>query len=372
MIDNKELVDIKENNYRNIYKLFFENEALAKPQIAKLLGLSLPTVVHNINKLLAENKIKEYGLTPSQGGRPATAYSLIPDAFIAIGIEIQHKNIKFIALNLQGKITALEVAPLRFSHSQDYLFKLCLHIENFITQHQYQAQQILGMGISIQGIVNKEGNKILYGRVLDCEKLNIAYIQQHFSVPVKFFHDVKCAAEAELWTVKYIENAIYVSISEHLGGAIILNNHIDLGKRGYSGALEHLQIQADGKECYCGQRGCLETYCSISALLENTETLDQFFTKLPQDTAIQQRWNHYLDALAKGLNYVYLFLERDIILGGEIAQYLHQTDIIEQLQQRIRKQNPFPIHTPFIRIAEQQNNATVMGAALPFIIAYLP
>ncbi|MFU2047297.1 ROK family protein [Avibacterium gallinarum] len=373
MIDNKELIDIKEKNYRQIYKLFFENGALAKPQIAKTLGLSLPTVVHNINKLLFENKIKEYGLAPSQGGRPATAYTLIPDAFIAIGVEIQQKDIKVLALNLKGKTTALKIFPAPFSNTEKYITEICHHIHSFITEHQYEPQQILGIGISIQGIVNHTGDSILYGRVLDCEKLNIIQIQQHFNVPVKFFHDVKCAAAAELWTVKYIDNAIYVSISEHLGGAIILNNQIDLGKQGYSGALEHLQINPTGKACYCGKKGCLETYCSVSALIAPSESLTQFFTKLEQnDSNTLQRWNNYLDALAQGLNYVYLLLERDIILGGEIAQYLYQTDIIEQLQQRIEKLNPFPIKGQFIRIAEQHNNATAMGAALPFITAYLP
>ncbi|MCW9698949.1 ROK family transcriptional regulator [Avibacterium sp. 20-129] len=373
MIDNKEVIDIKENNYRNVYKLFFENEMLAKPQIAKLLGLSLPTVVHNISKLLSENKIRECGLIPSQGGRPATAYTLIPDAFIAVGVEIQQKSIKILALNLQGKTTALEIFTFQFSNSERYLTELCHYIHSFIMEHQYQTQQILGIGISIQGIVNHTGDNILYGKVLDCEKLNITQIQQHFNIPVKFFHDVKCAAAAELWTAKYIDNAIYVSISEHLGGAIILNNSIDLGKKGYSGALEHLQINLNGKSCYCGKKGCLETYCSVSALISPQENLTQFFTKLEQkDPCTLERWNNYLNALAQGLNYVYLLLERDIILGGEIAQYLYQTDIVEQLQKRIKMLNPFPISDGFVRIAEQHNNATVMGAALPFITAYLP
>ncbi|OBW90607.1 ROK family transcriptional regulator [Gallibacterium genomosp. 3] len=370
-MSNEDVLDIKQNNYRNIYQLFFQNDALSKPQIVKLLGLSLPTVTNNITQLEQEGKIKEGGLCQSQGGRPATAYHLVADAFISIGVEIQQKKVRCLAINLQGNIIIHSSTKLTYKDNLQYVQNLCHIVNQFIQQLGYQEQQILGIGFSLQGITDKQGRSIIYGKLLSCAALTFENIQPYFSYPIKLLHDVKCAALAELHFSEKIDNAIYVSISEHLGGAIILNNQIDLGKQGYSGALEHLQIHPHGHTCYCGQTGCLETYCSLSALLLSDETIQQFFEQLrKQEPKVSQRWENFLTNLALGLNAVYLLLERDIILGGEIALYLEKTDL-DALQQKIRQKATFPINGDFIRIASQRQCPSAVGAALPFIIDFL-
>ncbi|OOF58033.1 ROK family transcriptional regulator [Rodentibacter myodis] len=365
------VIDIKQTNYQNIYQLFFAHSLLSKPQIAQLLNLSLPTVVHNINKLENEGKIQEQGMLESQGGRPATAYSLVKNAFIAIGVEIQKTRLKLTALNLKTEMIALEEQSYHFSDTEDYDRQLGTIIKQFITKHRYDEQRILGIGISIQGIVANDHRSILYSEILHFEQLNIHQLQSQFHSPIYLLHDVKCAASMEIWQTQNINDAFYVSISEHLGGTLILNNKIEQGKNGFSGALEHLQLNAEGKSCYCGQKGCLETYCSLSALLDENESLADFFAAVRRSEAqANQRWTHFLQHLAQGLKSVYLLQERDIILGGDIAPYLTKQDV-DNLQNAVRRISPFPIHAEFIKIAKLQEHATVCGAALPFIVRYL-
>ncbi|TNH03026.1 ROK family protein, partial [Pasteurellaceae bacterium Phil31] len=307
----------------------------------------------------------------SEGGRPAIAYKLVEDAFIPIGVEIQEKIVKCIAINLKGDILQQNKTDLIFKNNNKYVEKLTHHVSSFIENIGYNIERILGVGISIQGIADKNRKSVLYGKILPGTYSCFESLQSYFTIPIMLFHDVRCAAAAELWQVKLIDNAIYVSISEHLGGALIINNQIDFGKKGYSGALEHLQIHHQGRNCYCGQKGCLETYCSLSALLDENETIEQFFKLLRcNNQEIKLRWDCFLDNLALGLNATYLLLERDIILGGDIASYLIDDDIMT-LQHKIKKIATFPIDDKFIRIAQQQNNASVIGAGLPLIIEYL-
>ncbi|HZH62445.1 MAG TPA: ROK family protein [Metabacillus sp.] len=49
-----------------------------------------------------------------------------------------------------------------------------------------------------------------------------------------------------------IGDAVYLSIGMHLGGAIIINNQIEMGKEGHSGTVEHMTIDPNGPSCYCG------------------------------------------------------------------------------------------------------------------------
>lgn len=363
-------LDIKKTNYQLIYRLFFEHEQLSKPLIVRLLGLSLPTVTGHITELESEKKIKEQGTLQSQGGRPATAYRLVEDAFVSVCVEIQLKKIKCAILNLYGEMIFHSSFPLIFENNRSYIAKLCGKINEFIQQSHYGIEQILGTGIAIQGIARKDGKSVLYGKILSFDYLNTENIQPYLVPEVKLFHDVKCAADAELWKEQQINNAVYISISEHLGGAIITNNQIIQGKNGYAGALEHLQIDPQGQRCYCGKRGCLETHSSLSALLKPEETLEQFFMQLRNhDDQHLARWQHFLQYLAKGLSVVHLLLERDIILGGEITPYLQDKDL-QILQQYIKDAIPFPSEAKFIRIASVQNHATLIGAGLHYIKEY--
>lgn len=68
-----------------------------------------------------------------------------------------------------------------------------------------------------------------------------------------------------MWSNPDISDALYLSIGRHLGGALILNGEISVGRTGRSGTFEHMTLVPNGKRCYCGQNGCVECYCSIQA-----------------------------------------------------------------------------------------------------------
>ena len=363
-------LDIRQNNYQNIYNLFFSHTSLSKPQIVQLLNLSQPTVINNINQLEKEGKIKECGFVESNGGRPATLYTLEENSSFAVSVEIKQKQVRCAVINLLGGIVFQENYSLVFVNNQQYIEYLCRIIDSFIKNHKLNNEKILGIGISVQGIAHKSGKFMLYSKAAYSEFLATDYIQPYFVPEVKLFHDVKSAALAELWNVKKIDNAIYISISEHLGGAIFINNEIDLGKNGYSGALEHLIMDKNGSQCYCGKKGCLETYCSLTSLLGKNEPLEQFFKELRTNKQEHfKRWTEFLRNLAQGLNMVYLLLERDFILGGDIAEFLNEDDIAF-LKYEIRQNATFSIEDIGISIGKQRNS-TLIGAGLPFIREYL-
>ena len=363
-------IDLKQSNYQNIYNLFFFHSSLSKPQIVQLLNLSQPTVINNINQLEKEGKIKECGFVESNGGRPATLYTLEENICFAIAVEIRQKQVRCAVINLLGKIVFQENYSLVFVNNQQYIEYLCRIIDSFIKNHKLNNDKILGIGISVQGIAHKSGKFMLYSKAAYSEFLAAYYIQPYFTPEIRLFHDVKSAALAELWNVKKIDNAIYISISEHLGGAIFINNEIDLGKNGYSGALEHLTMDKNGTECYCGKRGCLETYCSLTRLLHKNEPLPQFFAELRNNKQSHiDRWVEFLQNLAQGLSMVYLLLERDFILGGDIAEFLNEDDI-EYLKYEMKKNATFPMEDIIISIGKQRNS-TLIGAGLPFIREYL-
>ncbi len=372
MLEDNQQIKLK--NFENTYALFFRHQVLSKPQVAELLQLSMPTITANIARLLQDGLIAKAATLRSSGGRPAIGYSLVKDARIAVGVEIRKHHVYCAAIDITGGLLRQEKYRYLCNGSSCYIDELCGIVLKFIESLNPRDNQILGIGVSVQAIISADGSRIIYSEILPLKELNASDLESRLGFKVRLCHDVECAAACELWSALNIDNMVYVSISEHLGGALIQNHRLEQGKQGYAGGLEHLTIEDDGLPCYCGRRGCLETRCSLSALLNDNENLKDFFARLrsgDEHSSEAVRWERFLHYLAKGLYLVYLLLERDLILGGLIARYL-SGGYIEKLEKLIIARGSFPIKPGFIHIARIQQNAAVTGAALPFIAAAMP
>ena len=115
----------------------------------------------------------------------------------------------------------------------------------------------------------------------------------------------------------------------------------------------------------------METLCSLTALLEEKESPDQFFHCLRQgDPSCTNRWNKYLGDLANAINLLHLVFDTDFILGGYLAAYLQEEDLA-LLHQKIREQTPFDEPEDFLLISKMPKHNISIGAALPYIQAFL-
>ena len=163
---------------------------------------------------------------------------------------------------------------------------------------------------------------------------------------------------------------MYISLSDHLGGAMITNGLVRAGKHGHNATFEHIQVFPQGKLCYCGRRGCLETMCSLKALLGDDAAEDFFKTLHRGGQAEQTRWNAYLDSLALMLNMLRLVRDVDLVLGGHLAQYLREEDI-NDLYDRMRELSPFSDADDYLVLSKMPKHNITIGAALLYIRAFL-
>ncbi len=363
--------DIKKSNYSSIYHLIYQNEKLSKQEIANQLHLSLPTVTQNLVRLEKEKLIEKSGQFESTVGRRATAYAICPQARISIGVEIQKKTVQILAINLLGTVVQQEELSIAYFNEDSYYKLLSLAVQSFISSLEVAKEQVLGVGFAVQALTSTDGQKITYGKILNCTGLDIHVFSQYLEYPCMFVHDAKSAAITELWVSKDIGDAVYLSIGTHLGGAIIINNEIYMGKEGHSGTVEHMTVDPDGSPCYCGKKGCMETFSSVSALLVENESLDFFFQQVrSRDASYLERWNTFLDHLAFSINNIHLVLNREFIIGGHISPYLHEEDL-EYLHVKVHEKTAFPSKERFIYISRSPANGVPIGAAIPYLQSFL-
>ena len=156
---------------------------------------------------------------------------------------------------------------------------------------------------------------------------------RYLPYPCYLEHDSKSAAFLELWNHPELDSAVIILLNRNLGGGIITNHQIHQGISMHSGTLEHMCINPDGPLCYCGSRGCLETYCSANALEQAAGMpVKEFFPLLREKKSPQiiQIWKDFLNHLAFAMKNLNLVIDAPIILSGYLAPYFTEEDIVIQ------------------------------------------
>ncbi|MCC8075188.1 MAG: ROK family transcriptional regulator [Clostridiales bacterium] len=363
---------IKQNNRNLIYQYIYTNQTVSQQDICSALHLSRPTVTGKLAELEQEGLIARCGQIDSEYvGRKATAYGIVPNYRVSVGVEIRRREVKIIAIDLYGSKIKRLACPIAYTNSDAYFQEVCGEILSFIGSLQLKSEQILGVGVAFQGLVAPDHNTVIYGKILNCTGLSTQAFTKYLPYPCAFFHDADSAAVSELWVSPELKDGVYLSISRHLGAAIVRDGKILSGKHGHNATIEHIQMKPDGAACYCGKRGCMETLCSLKALLHPEETLEAFFGQLRSgDPACRQRWDVFLTDLAASINMLHLVHDTDFILGGYLAPYLRQDDLAA-LHEKIKALTPFPEPEDFISISKMPKHNITIGAALPYVQEFL-
>ncbi len=114
---------------------------------------------------------------------------------------------------------------------------------------------------SKRGVILKAPNIAEKGREIPL----LAYLREELDIDYYFLNDCNAAAYGEWWSRKGdgVRNLIYITISSGIGGGVVDNGHLILGKIGNGAEIGHIVIDASGyMDCGCGGRGHWEAYCS--------------------------------------------------------------------------------------------------------------
>lgn len=363
---------IKRNNRQLIYEYIYEHPRVSQQDISYELKLSRPTVANNLAALEDEGFIEKDGLMDSGTvGRKATAFRINAQKRIAIGVDHQSDSLHLAAVDLNGHLVKFLIDPLPFENTDEYYKQACEHIQRFIDSFKVSDEQILGVGIAMQGLVSPDGTHTIYGKIINFDGLTADKFSANLPYPCVLRHDAACGAIAELWENEDLRDAMYLFVGWHLGAELIYDRRLVRGKHGHPSAIEHLPLFSKDKKCYCGNYGCVETECCLSALIHEDEDIDEFFNHVRNnDPPYVERWETFLRNMAIAINAAHLIADYDYVLGGTIAPYLEKSDI-RFLQEEVDKWSPFDDDDEFIHISRMPEHNIPIGAALPYLEEYL-
>lgn len=366
-------ISVKKINRSKVYQYIYRKKITSKLQIVQDLQMGLSTVSQNLNLLEQDGLIEKNGYFESTGGRKANAIQIVSDFRISIGIGILKNMFHITAVDLYGNALYTNTIPFPYSNTPDYYKQVTDKIKEFIATNQYDEEKILGVSIATQGITSPDHSTVLYGNIMNNTGMILEDFSRYLPYPCYLEHDSKSAAFLELWKHPELDSAVVFLLNRNLGGAIITNHQIHQGSSMHSGTVEHICINPDGPLCYCGNRGCLETYCSANALEQAAGmNIKDFFSLLREKKSPQltQIWKDYLHHLAFAMKNINLIIDAPIIISGYLAPYFLEDDIA-YLTKHINVSSPFALNKEHIFVGTNGQYTPAIGAALFYVNQFI-
>ena len=362
-------IEVKRINRSKVYQMIYEKRSISKQDLAQELHMGLTTVTQNLKALEEDGWIHRTGYYESTGGRKAQAIEIVPNARTTIGVFILKRSILLVAVDLYSNVMQQKAVTETFSATETYYQFLGKEVMRFANHVESNPDKISGVGIAIQGILSPDRSKIQYGKLLQHTGLNTADLTRYIPYPCFTEHDSKAAAFAEIWNQPQLSDAVVFFLNKNLGSALVIHGEVHQGKSMHSGTIEHMCIVPNGTPCYCGGKGCLETYCSAESLQSQIHgnSFESFFQSVrenePKSKAI---WEMYLSKLAAAIQNVNTVIDSDVILSGFLVPYLTEADL-EFLKQKITEPPFFAERDITIQLGKHGEFAPAIGAALPFV-----
>jgi glucokinase len=222
------------------------------------------------------------------------------------GIDIGGSNIKFGLFDSTGKIIYRDQKPALVEKGAIPLLHLITNIaENLLLHASEEDLSVKWLGVGSPGAIDNLTG-VVKGKcpnIPDWVGTEIGpHLKNYLNLPVYVDNDANAVALAELrfGAAQRFDSALCITIGTGIGGGIIINKNLWRGSSFSGGEVGHTIVKYDGKQCRCGNQGCLEVYCASQAILDRTRE------KLKN--GLSEEFNGILDGDLSNLNIKKLFM----------------------------------------------------------------
>jgi len=262
---NNEQTNKRLANRNAILKALHFEGPLQRGELSRLCVIRKSSVTGITADLIESGMVCEI-----EPGRYRSAITLNPDRHTALVANITPRSISFARVNLTGSITTEISIPLAPDASPQTVID---HLSTKLSElYRENPENTLGIGVAAPGIIDpnrgfclqavnlNQWKDIPLGEILS-EKLDTNVIVDN---------DVRCQLHACTWfnrMARNAENILYLFIHDGVSCALMSRGQLIIGERFTAGEIGHTKAGEEGRLCACGRHDCLETYCSLPAII---------------------------------------------------------------------------------------------------------
>lgn len=309
---------------------------------------------------------------------------------VRIGIDVGGTGIKIGIVNSQNQIIREGCIPtVTDIPFEEQVRRIVECVIATAEDDGLSSSDIASVGVGIPGIASAHT-----GEIIKCTNMGWYHVpfrdvfQRFLDKPVHIDNDANVAALAEsvAGVSAGTSSSVFITIGTGIGSGIIINGRIWKGAHGIGGELGHVILDLDGVPCTCGNHGCLERYCSATALIRmareevavhpdslilsyagdisRIEAKSVFDASKAGDPVATALFERYISYLAQAVGSVVNLIDPEVIvLGGGVSKagnYLLDPLVREYPHYVLFNDQPLPP----VRLAVLGSEAGVIGAAM--------
>ena len=193
-----------------------------------------------------------------------------------VGIDIGGTAIKGVLTDKKGDVLSSRQVPTP-GKAREIDKAILLLIETLATSASVSKIDIQGIGIGSAGSIDKKKGMIITSPNIPSLKNHPLgkNLEKKTGLRVLLENDATVALVGAWWkgSGSKFRNWIMITLGTGIGGGVVIDNKIYTGQTGNAMEIGHMTIDYNGRECSCGNRGCLERYASATALVERARAL---------------------------------------------------------------------------------------------------
>ncbi len=251
---------IQKMNRLKVLNYIRKNPDVARPTIAHDTGLSISSMTNIVNYLISKNLVTESGTEKAERvGRKGMLLKFGADEYGLICIFLGIDSISISYTNLEGRIIKQKTITEENLQPQKMVEFIREDVASLI--NEYGSEKILGIGISISGMVLDHSRFIVSSSLKwkDVDLKGMLEKETDLHVFVENISLIKAVWYFCCDRSIQRDNMLLVDLQNGIGVSQYYNGEIN---RAMLGEIGHTTVEKEGELCFCGNRGCLETMCS--------------------------------------------------------------------------------------------------------------
>lgn len=260
---SKEL--IRDINSTLVLETIINTKPISRAAISKKLGLTKATISTIVQDLINKELVIEIGSDDTDLGRKPILLSFNKKAGYVISIDIGVETISALLTDLEGEDCSLKQIKTP-RENVDIILILSNLIASMKPAGSDTPYGLVGIALGIHGVVYD--NKVSFTPYYDLAGIDLAHeLEQQFHTPVFLENEANLSVMGEKTFMFDYPNIANISVHSGIGLGLLIGDSLYTGYNGRAGEFGHTIIEVDGRECPCGNHGCLEQYVSERALL---------------------------------------------------------------------------------------------------------
>lgn len=335
--------DAGEYNRGVVLRCIHRQAPISRAEIARQTGFTKPAIARIVDRLLDEGLIIEARRRHGLRGQPAIELEINPDAFFAIGINIDRDHLTILAVDAVGNVRARVHHEKRYILPTEFMQLTADAISHFQRSRLIDDAHLAGIGLAMPdwlGEISFLGKPDDYGEWMDFDvRAALENLTQH---PVFIENETSAAALAELDYGLGAESRsfFYIALNACPGGGLVLDGNGHRGAMGLSGEIGWLPI-ADTRDKKTQKVELLGEIFSLFFLYKflgehgiEASVPQDLLTLDARGKRLVSQWLKGMSAhLAIAVKHIGMIVDPDaIILGGrlpirmidELLRYVHE------------------------------------------------